>query len=277
MTSGGSGHDDPPEGGGRSRAGPRRSTTERGIAPPATEDIAETDPNDRVTLDFSGPPLALPGEDSPEEGELVLDTTDVSAAPQGGLDLDLAELEEGEPDAWGRDSVRRGSGMHRVASVPPAPASPPSADAPHSLPPEGGADAIDLVDRSRPSNPDLDFAAEMKDRYALGDFTGALRAAELLLGSKPHHPEAIRYAHSSRDRLVQLYSARLGSMERVPLVAVPDSEVRWLGLDHRAGFLLSRVDGSHSLEEIIDVSGMPRLEALKMLTELLDAGAIRFE
>jgi hypothetical protein len=91
----------------------------------------------------------------------------------------------------------------------------------------------------------------------------------------PEHPEALRYARSSRERLEQLYSSRLGSLARIAHVAVPDHEIRWLGLDHRAGFLLSRVDGCHSVEEILDVSGMPRLEALKTLSELVSVGAVR--
>jgi hypothetical protein len=57
---------------------------------------------------------------------------------------------------------------------------------------------------------------------------------------------------------------------------VPDAEVRWLGLDHRAGFLLSRIDGVATVDELVDVSGMGRLEALKILAELLEAKAIRF-
>jgi hypothetical protein len=50
-----------------------------------------------------------------------------------------------------------------------------------------------------------------------------------------------------------------------------------LGLDHRAGFLLSRVDGLSTVEEVLDICGMPRLEALKTLVDLLDRGAIRVE
>ena len=141
----------------------------------------------------------------------------------------------------------------------------------------GDGGALGLVERSRPSQPDLDLAAEMAERYALGDFTGALRAAELLLGRDEPHPEAERYAQSCRERLVKLYESRLGDTTQVPVVQVPPTEIRWLGLDHRAGFLLSRVDGVGTVEQLIDVSGMPRLEALKTLVELLDAGAVRFE
>jgi hypothetical protein len=59
------------------------------------------------------------------------------------------------------------------------------------------------------------------------------------------------------------------------LMALGDSQLRWLGLDHRSGFLLSRIDGLSTVDELLDVCGMPRLEALKTLSELLERGAIR--
>ena len=36
----------------------------------------------------------------------------------------------------------------------------------------------------------------------------------------------------------------------------------------------SLVDGTTTVEEIVDLSGMPRHEALRLLAELLDGGAI---
>ncbi|MEZ4248850.1 MAG: hypothetical protein R3B99_11480, partial [Polyangiales bacterium] len=123
--------------------------------------------------------------------------------------------------------------------------------------------------------PGLDLASEMAERYALDDFTGALRIAELVLGRDAEHPDARRIAAESRRRLEALYTSRLGGVGRAPSVALPDADLRWLGLDHRAGFLLSRVDGHNTIEDLVDISGMPRLEALKTLVELLDVGAIR--
>jgi hypothetical protein len=46
--------------------------------------------------------------------------------------------------------------------------------------------ALDLVDRSRPLLPP-DLVSEMEELYALDDLTGALRAAELILGSTPEN------------------------------------------------------------------------------------------
>lgn len=141
---------------------------------------------------------------------------------------------------------------------------------------DGGA--LSLIDkRSRPSSPTIDLSTEMHDRFALGDYTAALRIAELLLGRLPEDDAARRVSASCRERLGQLHGSRLGAPSRVPHVAIELADVRWLGLDHRAGFLLSQVDGEHSLEELIDISGMPRLEALRTFVELLDVGAIGFE
>jgi hypothetical protein len=57
---------------------------------------------------------------------------------------------------------------------------------------------------------------------------------------------------------------------------VAREQLRWLSIDHRAGFLLSHVDGVSSLEMILDVSGMPLLDALKILAELQQQRVISF-
>ncbi|MEM6958818.1 MAG: hypothetical protein AAF411_13710 [Myxococcota bacterium] len=141
---------------------------------------------------------------------------------------------------------------------------------------ESEPEALSLVG-SRPSTPALDLRAEMRERFELDDFTAALSIAELLLGRDPNDEDALGIAGESKRRLIQLYTSRLGSVASVPILDVPSGEIRWLGLDHRSGFLLSRIDGVHSIEELCDVSGMDRLEVLKTLVELRQAGAIRFE
>jgi hypothetical protein len=116
--------------------------------------------------------------------------------------------------------------------------------------------------------------AQMRDRYAAGDFTGALVIAESLLESDPGHSEANRYAQSCRDVLTQMYAARVGSLDQVISVAIPPDQVRWLSLDHRSGFLLSLVDGSSTIDEVLDLSGMNRLDALRIVYTLLEQRVI---
>jgi hypothetical protein len=122
-----------------------------------------------------------------------------------------------------------------------------------------------------PDNPAL---TALKDRYVMGDFTGALLIAEGIMASNPSDPDAPRYAQSCRDVLTQMYSARLGSLDQVVRVALPSDQIRWLTLDHRAGFLLSLIDGGSTVDQILDISGMTRLDALRIMYQLLDQRVI---
>jgi hypothetical protein len=234
-------------------------------------------PRKRVTLKFDGPALALPGElderlpPEPPSLELSLDLPELAEAvrPDLALPVDPAsDLDDVEgPDGWAR--------LRRTQRPPRARSLTPSAD-----------DALGLVERrSRPPPPPpvTDLGRDMADRFELGDFSGALRVAELALGQSPDDPAAQRIAQSSREKLVQLHGARLGALAGVvpeklgrcvPTVIVPEHEVRWLGLDHRQGFVLSRLDGRASIDDLLDVTGMSRLEIYRTLVELLEAKAI---
>ncbi|MCS6799631.1 MAG: hypothetical protein NZ898_14135 [Myxococcota bacterium] len=275
--------------------------------PPPPGSAGETDGHDppkwppsRLTLTFDGPRLRLP--DEPVSGEVPLgpdatmtpplevDLDELAAgrersAPRPAadpspriLELDMSDVRHDTPahDAWTVERVRRGSrppSSPRLGSVPGATAATPRNDSgPMSVLESDGA--LSLVDRVPPLEDAADRLSDVADLYALGDFSGALRAAELVLGADPDNEEARRYARSARERLVQMYSARLGSPNRVPRVVVAPNEVRWLGIDHRAGFLLSCIDGRSSIDELVDVSGMDRLEVLRTLVTLLEAGAI---
>ncbi len=158
-------------------------------------------------------------------------------------------------DAWILDRDRR--------SLPPAPAAKPS-------PPDQSAP---VSGHSEPSTRDEVYRV-IADSFALGDYAAALSAAELQLGREPEDDEIRRYAESSRERLEVRYATRIGSLDYVFNVSVPDSKIKWLGLDPQAAFLLSMVDGQTSVAEVLDLCQMGRLEALRVFTELLDAKAI---
>lgn len=224
------------------------------------------DSTSRLTLDFSGPLLSLP---APVDEDVV--PPPPPTTPRTGH------------DAWAVDRVRRSTpppmqvspgwlerALSKERLAPPA--------APTEASPTGtDGSALDLVEQARPSSLHADHAQEMADRFALGDFSGALVVAELILGQRPSDPAAARYAQASREKLEQLYGSRLGSLQARPRVVVAEANIRWLGLDHRAGFILSRVDGHSTIEEIVDTSGMPRLEALRTLCDLIDLRAIALD
>jgi hypothetical protein len=121
-----------------------------------------------------------------------------------------------------------------------------------------------------------DPLAEMRERFSLGDYTGALEMSELILAEEPGNLEAAECGENCRSVLEQMYAARLGPLERVPLVVVPRTQMRWLSMDHRAGFILSLIDGSSSVELILDVCGMPKLDALRILQELVQQKIVAF-
>ena len=63
-------------------------------------------------------------------------------------------------------------------------------------------------------------------------------------------------------------------LQRVPFLAVAVRELTLLPLDHREGFLLSRVDGRSTIETILEVSAMPADEALAILESHVARGII---
>jgi hypothetical protein len=65
------------------------------------------------------------------------------------------------------------------------------------------------------------------------------------------------------------------ALARVPAIAVSDVALRRLPLDHRAGFLLSLIDGESTLETIVDESSLPADEALAILEDLYARGVIQ--
>jgi hypothetical protein len=180
------------------------------------------------------PSLALP----PSSGPAI-------SPPFASLDpMDLAaELSELE-DAWVAPS----------SAAPPVQAPPPAEPA--------------------TSEPAAETMAALEARLAAGDYGRALVLAEAALVAHPDSPALARSADMCRDELYKRYLERLGAADHVPRLAVHSGAITGLALDHRAGFLLSCVDGDSTVEEIIDVSAMPRLEAVRVLYELLQEGVI---
>jgi hypothetical protein len=66
------------------------------------------------------------------------------------------------------------------------------------------------------------------------------------------------------------------AMVGAPVVLMPPDQLRRLPLDHRAGFLLSLMDGTIDLATVIEVSAMPSDGALRVVRDLFDAGVVAF-
>jgi hypothetical protein len=261
----------------RSEEGARASAADREVRShcrPSDEATQAFDPAELLQSD------AMAGEVRREERPTVpppLPSTDyVAQARHGGA----IEVDTTFDAAIGSGpSTHPFPGLHcepRLPSIePPTEPERPAGAAPAAIGPRiavaGGSEPAPAL---APSGVDARLR-RVEERFAQGDYGKAFMMAEALLDEQPESARARRYVESCREMLRQTYLARLGDGARVPIVVLGALELSQLPLDHRAGFLLSRIDGSSSIDEILDVCGMPALDALRIIYELLQEGVIR--
>jgi hypothetical protein len=229
----------------------------------ATPDDDSERPTREIEVTLDEPLLSLP---PPRDTQPTL--TDESELERARLrSLQLSSFPPERPSSAGVDPILTMANA-MAPSIPPIDAEE-HPELPTAPPPP---DALRAMERERSGDPLVD----MRDRHSLGDYTGALQIADQILGEHPDHAEALACAESCREVLVKMYSARIGPLDRVPVVMVARNQLRWLSLDHRAGFVLSHIDGTSSLEMILDVSGMAPLDCLRILYELVQQRVISF-
>jgi len=107
-----------------------------------------------------------------------------------------------------------------------------------------------------------------------GTHEGSLWLCERVLSMDPENAEARELLEKNRSVLLEHSRKQIGDLTQIPVIQIPQHEIMWHKLDHRAGFLLSRIDGQLSFEDIIDVSGMGEFEASRILSQLLSLGVI---
>jgi hypothetical protein len=109
-----------------------------------------------------------------------------------------------------------------------------------------------------------------------GRAESAALAAELALqlGERGGSPEVGGIVDSTRSLFEHAFCACIGDMKCTPIRAIPSEELPARGFDHRAAFLLSRMDGMLSVGDLLDIAGMPRFDALRLMAALRRAQAV---
>jgi len=79
-----------------------------------------------------------------------------------------------------------------------------------------------------------------------------------------------------RSELLERYNDILGSIERVPQVAVSKEDLMSRQLSPEEGYVLSRVDGSGTAEDLLTLLGVDRFTGLRALCHLYERGLIIF-
>lgn len=247
---------------------------------PATGGIAATPP-EGPSVSFRTP-LPLPTQPT----------------PNGAADPDASE--PAEADLALVSAVTRDLGLRAPGTLPPPPTPPPD-DEPtraRKLDDKTRADVILAFDpvtaRADQILEDVDDDApadekpEERTRRRLtklferaaawsrgGELDKAVAAIDLALSEDPNSALAQKMIHRNRDTIMSVFQQFLGDLNRQPVLARPLHELARAPIGPRAAFLLSRIDGGLSLDEILDVSGMPRLEAFRYLCQLYLRGILR--
>jgi hypothetical protein len=173
-----------------------------------------------------------------------------------------------------------------------APSSPPPKDAPTARPrkpsgssgeratvvpdfdPEDFARDSELRQRVVPevgNEPTIERARQL---HAEGQHEQALFLLTRLLDLAPFHPEGSALATACRAALERECLAAVGSASAVLVPAVAAEELKRFALDNVSGFLLSQLDGTTDIETLLDISGLPRLLALRHLRGLVERGIV---
>jgi hypothetical protein len=112
------------------------------------------------------------------------------------------------------------------------------------------------------------------DQLDLDDHTGALKTVERVLALDPHNATAHALMERCESTLLAMLESKIGDITNRPRVKLKPDVVVWLNLDHRAGFVLSMVDGTVSYDDLFSLSSMSRLETARIIVHLLQARAI---
>src|SRR5262249_24630568 len=149
----------------------------------------------------------------------------------------------------------------------------PSLDARRTTAPPGRVDEAAASPADTPAGLVQAHLAEARKQFERGDLTAAACPAEAAFTCDPQNLGAAT-REAERQLLIRIFESQLGSLRRVPKVLMTPPEIAGLGLDHRFGFLLDRIDGATSFDDLLDIAGMPRLEAYRILEALVRKGVI---
>jgi hypothetical protein len=118
-------------------------------------------------------------------------------------------------------------------------------------------------------------AESARQAFDRGELLEAALLAEMVvdLASRTRDPRGVSILQRYGELLERILIARLGGISRILRADAP-SPPSQRKLTPVEAFLLSRIDDGLTLEETLDVSAMPRLETLRLLTRLLRAGAL---
>jgi hypothetical protein len=119
--------------------------------------------------------------------------------------------------------------------------------------------------------PSIEYARQL---CRAGQYEDALFSLARLLEMSPFHPEATMLAAKCRMDLERECLSAVGSASAILMPAVTPEQLKQFTLDNISGFLVAQLDGVTEVETVLDISGLPRLLALRHLRNLVERGIV---
>lgn len=109
------------------------------------------------------------------------------------------------------------------------------------------------------------------------DLTAAVTAAEgaLCEADQAAAPGIIEIIEPARALLAQVFSAYVGPLGGVPMLAPGANEIARARLGERERALLARINGKRTLEALFHGSGLGSTDALRLVARMIKVGAVR--
>lgn len=121
---------------------------------------------------------------------------------------------------------------------------------------------------------DASLLADALELFRKGEALEALELFETLARENPRRMGIQGYFELVRSHLFEYFRERVADASRVLKVKITPEEVMRFNLPANAGFVLSMVDGSTSVNEILALSGMDPFDAMRVVHNLLEAGIV---
>jgi hypothetical protein len=121
---------------------------------------------------------------------------------------------------------------------------------------------------------DVGLLADALELFRRGEAQESLEMLETLAREDPRRMEIQGYLELVRSHLFEYYRERVPDASTVLKVAITPEEMMRFNLPANAGFVLSMVDGSTSVNEILALSGMDPFEAVRVVNKLLEVGIV---
>ena len=94
-------------------------------------------------------------------------------------------------------------------------------------------------------------------------------------GEEAPPPGIVEVIEPARPLLTRVFAAYVGPSSGLPVRAPRAAEIAASRLGPRERALLDRVDGTRTLEELFDGSGLGSTDALRIAARLIRTGAVR--